>query len=202
MWCLRCLLYDGYDVTHMDFLKDAASRLWDIKDPRGGEDYLPLHETLFSSNAYKYTFDYKTNPARFETQAAADLYIQQLKEKTRVSFYDDSTWYKKHHNNLKRFVKWCDDNNVEYYLSKDGIYSYLQFCAESKKADVEAATTIFNHVKSTIAVVERVADWQGQVEFSKDLGKVQPISTLYKQLVKDSIETKCDSKDPGANCRA
>lgn len=176
----------------------AAQVYWDILEPDVPRNSIwqPLHETMFSMSAYKYTFAYKTNPV--VSQAKADLAIKQLVAKTQEFFYLDTVWFKKHRNYIKHYVLWCEENHDgDYYLSSSSIYDYLQYIIEEKQqqypvlgADSMPEITVYNHVRIVIATLERIALWQGQQQFSSGLGQQDPFNVLIKQLDRATKDAK------------
>jgi hypothetical protein len=98
--------------------------------------------------------------------------VQRLERKTRVLFYEDTTWFTQHRLGIKRFVAWCDDTLAgDYYLTKDTVYNYLEYSIQTKKdeliaagvgfsADEFPAVIVFNHIRVVVAMLERLALWQ------------------------------------------
>jgi len=140
-----------------------ARQLWTPGQEPGRPDskFPPLHETLFSDQAYKYTFDYR-NPER--DRGVTDLEsliiqrVQHLADKTRVHFYENTVWFNNHRNHIKRFVGWCDNHRNlkgDYYLDTSGtLYEYMAHVIESKKQELiqkEATAlpevTVHNYVR-------------------------------------------------------
>jgi hypothetical protein len=173
--------------------KSIADILWDIEEPSVGRysEFPPLHETIFSRHAYKYTSYYRNADVDVPSDEQVKEQIQHLMRKTRVHFYEDSTWFGKHRNYIKRFVAWCDQNlGGDYYLTSSTISKYLEYCVEAKKAELcaggnaEAAdslpeVTVHNHIRVVVAMLERLALWQDVEEFTKNLTKKDQVYTLY-----------------------
>jgi hypothetical protein len=184
--------------------ESAASTFWGPLEPNvpGNSKYPPLHDTIFSADSYKYTFEYNnpeldvlgSDPFRIIAER-----VQSLERKTRVYFYEDASWFIRQRNRIKCFVAWCDLNQAaNYYLSSNTISKFLEDSIQSKKEELIAAgrgdaadnvpeNTVYNYIRTLVAIVERLALWQGLEEFSKNLTKHKDVGIIYMEVKRAAL---------------
>jgi hypothetical protein len=132
----------------------------------------PLHTTLFSLQAIHNTKVYN------ECHNEEDL-LQGI----RVLFYEDTTWFRSHRMELKRYAKWCTENGIDFNVDISKCASYITFrCNEMNTK----AVTLFNKCRFIISTLERLAKWQGYIELSKGLSRQGKVEIIYKDLLRSS----------------
>lgn len=139
----------------------------------------PLHTTLFSIKGIKSTNRYRKNNSK-DT-------IDELVQGIRVLFYEDTTWFLSHRNELKRYACWCNQLGDNYELSLIKCAEYISYrCNEirEQKTDDGIAVTLFNKTRFIITTLERLAKWQGYTELSSNLSQKGRVEIIYKDLLR------------------
>lgn len=161
----------------------------------------PLHETLLSQWAFEHTKLYRDspNPDTIET----------LRTGARVLFYDDTTWFKTHKNELKQYACWCDKyHSSNYTVNPDKCADYIMSRCKDIQSNSNSHkiksqnTTLFNKARFIIPTLERLAKWQGEIECSSNLAQKGKVFLVYKDLLRASnTEKNSEQIDYAASSR-
>lgn len=193
--------------TRETLYQQAAMSCWTITEPSVpvNSSYQPLHDTLFSHNAYKYTYEYR-HPELDPVESLPTVItarVMHLEKKTEVHFYKDVTWFSTHRIHIKRFGAWCDDNTGgDYYLTQATVYGFMEYSIKTKReeiiqkytgdagADLLPEVTVWNYLRVVVATLERLALWQGVQEYTKSLTTKDPFGTLYKEVMREALTAR------------
>ncbi len=188
-----------------------ATVLWsNLKEPATritSTSFKPLHLTLFSVNAIKYTQFYKSLDTtfrigtRFEDSIKQELEV--LANGVKVLFYEDSGWFGNNKTELKRFAAWCDAADGDYTITGNKAAAYMTYRVDEKRTELDIGgssrnsrvlleTTLFNKARDIIPVLERYAKWQGYTELATGLSKQRAVEVVYTGLLRASNTAKVE----------
>lgn len=124
------------------------------------------------------------------TEHNLDKVIGELKHHAKVLFFNDTSWFSRHHQHLDVYGVYCDKhrNGVYSLHSSDIAAEFLRWVLDvhfvKKKGEKSIHFTRFNVFrKDYVPVLQRVALWQGYYELSQGLLGQGKVHILYRELL-------------------
>jgi hypothetical protein len=206
----------AYIAKKWAIFKEVGAALW-LTEPtsaKGTDRANPLHTSIFSMDAAKFCRWYQEVESERSGRGAAltetfTKIITSKMEALRVNFYEDAIFMKSHRRDIVLWCDWCDTNqDGDYGMSSVGkARTFLDFYTETKretfqqrmakgdKIKISEEESVFNHYRNVIAVLERIAKWQGYQEFAHNLSRFEDIEVLRKQLFEARNEARIGDQD-------
>lgn len=204
--------------------RQVAEPLW-LKEPRRKNGQVredPLDASLFSVAGAVHCKWYKDISAGTNGRGAAltdaiGAVVRAKMSALHELFYklvqkggkeENNNFFKNHRATLVHYARWCEEQyDGDYAMdSAAKAAAYLEARAASvveKKtgALVGDAETMFNAYRNAVAALERLALWQGYMEFASDLSKHEPVMVLRSRLFGDRNVERAAPQDYAATSR-